>query len=98
MVKNKFHTFCMLQEAHSGENTHNSRKYEWGNDAFWGGNDNSSVCKGTLINPTVSYTIQNYTEQILARMQALELIINSKEINVITIYGPNNDDDKFFEQ
>ena len=31
-------------------------------------------------------------------MQALELIINDKEIYFINIYGPNNDDCNFFEQ
>ena len=31
-------------------------------------------------------------------MQALELIINDKEISLINVYGPNNDDGNFFEQ
>ena len=30
-------------------------------------------------------------------MQSLEIIINYKEINLIYIYGPNNDDENFFE-
>ena len=29
-------------------------------------------------------------------MQALELILNDKEINLINVYGPNNDDGIFF--
>ena len=33
----------MLQETHSGENTHNSWKYEWGNDTFWSGINNNSA-------------------------------------------------------
>ena len=41
-LKSSNHTFCMLQETHSGENTHNSWKYEWGNDAFWSGINNNS--------------------------------------------------------
>ena len=88
----------MLQETHSGENTHTSWKQEWGNDAFWSGHSNNSEGIGILINPTVSYTIQKYTELIPGRMQALELIINDKEIYFINIYGPNNDDCNFFEQ
>ena len=31
-------------------------------------------------------------------MQALELIINDKEINLINVYVPNNDDGNFLEQ
>ena len=51
-LKSSNHTFCMLQETHSGENTHNSWKYEWGNDAFWSGINNNSAGIGILINPT----------------------------------------------
>ena len=50
-----------------------------------------------MINPTVSYTIQKYSELIPGRMQILEIIINDKEINLINVYGPNNDDVNFFE-
>ena len=98
-LKSSNHTLCMLQETHSGENTHTSwKKQEWGNDAFWSGHSNNSEGIGILINPTVSYTIQKYTDLIPGRMQALELIINDKEIYFINIYGPNNDDCNFFEQ
>ena len=31
-------------------------------------------------------------------MQALEVIINEKEITLINLYGPNNDDQTFFDQ
>ena len=96
-LKSSNHAFCMLQETHSGDNTHDSWKHEWGNDAFWSGTSNSSEGIGILINPTVSYTIQKYSELIPGRMQILEIIINDKEINLINIYGPNNDDVNFFE-
>ena len=82
----------MLQEAHSGENTHTSWKQEWGNDAFWSGLSNNSKGIGILITTTVTYTIQKYIDLIQSRMQALELIINVKEIYFINIYGPKNDD------
>ena len=88
----------MLQETHSGENSNTSWKQEWGNDAFWSGLSSNSKGIGILINLTVSYTIQKYTDLIPCTMQALELIINDKEIYFIYIYGPNNDDCIFFEQ
>ena len=31
-------------------------------------------------------------------MQALEVIINEKEITLINLYSPNNDDQTFFDQ
>ena len=58
----------MLQETHSGENTHTLWKQEWGNDAFWSGHSNNSEGIGILINPTVSYTIQKYTDLIPLRI------------------------------
>ena len=91
-LKSSNHTLFMLQETHSGEKTNASWKQEWGNDAFWSGLSNNSEGIGILIDPTVSYTIQKYTDLIPGRMQALELIINDKEIYFINIYGPNNDD------
>ena len=87
----------MLQETHSGVNTHDLWKHEWGNDTFWSGTSNNSEGIGILINPTVSYIIQKYSELIPGRMQILEIIINDKEINLINIYGPNNDDVNFLE-
>ena len=82
-LKSSNHVFCMLTETHSGENTHDSWKHEWANDAFWSGTSNSSEGIGILIYPTVSYTIQKYSELIPGRMQTLELIINDKEINLL---------------
>ena len=46
----------------------------------------------------VSYVVQKYTEIIVGRMQALEEIINEREITLINLYGPNNDDQTFFDQ
>ena len=34
----------------------------------------------------------------MGRLQALEILINEKEITLINLYGPNNDDPAFFEQ
>ena len=53
---------------------------------------------GILINPKESYVVQKYTEIIVGRMQALEVIINEKEITLINLYGPNNDNQIFFDK
>ena len=39
-----------------------------------------------------------YTEIIVGWMQALEVVINEKEITLINLKGPDNDDPKLFEQ
>ena len=97
-LKSSNHTFCLLQETYSGINTHKFWQQEWGHEAYFSGNSNNSEGIGILINPKVSFVVQKYTEIIVGRMQALEVIINEKEITLINLYGPNNDDQTFFDQ
>ena len=52
---------------------------------------------GVLKNRTVSYTYTKIFRLIPDRMQTLEMFVNDKDINLINIYGPNNDDGNFFE-
>lgn len=96
-LKEKNFSICLLQETHSGEGTHDFWKQEWGNEAFFSGKTNSSEGTGILINSNFNCTIQNYNEIIKGRIQALELIIEGKEITILNIYGPNTDDVAFFE-
>ena len=96
-LKTNNFALCLLQETHSGEGTHSMWKNEWANDAFFCGESNNSDDIGILINPCFSYTIQNYKEIVTGRMQALELTINDKEITIINVYGPNNDNTNFYQ-
>ena len=97
-LKSSNHTLCFLQETHSGVNTHSLWEQEWGHEAYFSGDSNNSEGVGILINPKVSYAVHKYTEIIVGRLQALEILINEKEITLINLYGPNNDDPAFFEQ
>lgn len=96
-LKEKNFSICLLQETHSGEGTHDLWKQEWGNEAFFSGKTNSSEGTGILINSNFNCTIQNYNEIIKGRIQALELIIEGKEITILNIYGPNTDDVAFLK-
>ena len=96
-LKTKNFALCLLQETHSGDGTHSMWKNEWANDAFFCGESNNSDGIAILINPNFSYSIQNYKEIITGRMQALDLVINDKEITIINIYGPNNDNAHFYQ-
>ena len=87
-LKSSNHTFCLLQETHSGVNTHKFWQQEWGNEAYFNDNSNNSEMIVILINPQVSYVVQNYTEISVGRMQALEVILNGKEIILINLCGP----------
>ena len=95
--KTKNFALCLLQETHSGEGTHSKWKDEWANDAFFCGQSNNSEGIGILMNKNLSYTIQKYNEIVSGRIQALELVINEKELTIINLYGPNNDNDNLFK-
>ena len=68
-----------------------------GKRRFFHGESNNSDGIGILENPNLSYSIQNYKEIIIGRMQALDLVINDKEITIINTYGPNNDNAHFYQ-
>ena len=55
-LKSSNHTFCLLQETHSGINTHKFWQQEWGHEAYFSGNSNNSEGIGILINPKVLST------------------------------------------
>ena len=97
-VNKNNYDICLLQETHSGEGTHDAWKWEWGNEAFFSGKNNNSEGIGILISSKISCTIQKYTEILCGRMQALEIIINGKELTIINIYGPNDDDTSLFNK
>ena len=97
-IKTNNISVCLLQETHSGDGTHDIWKREWNNDAFFSGHNNNSEGIGILIYPNFSYTIQNYSNIIDGRLQALDLIVNNKELTIINIYGPNNDNSAFYKQ
>ena len=39
-----------------------------------------------------SYTVKEYKEIIIGRLQAAEITINDKKLVILNIYGPNTDD------
>ena len=53
---------------------------------------------GILINPSISYTIQNVQEIVTGRIQVLDIFINEKECTIINVHGPNNDEIRIFEK
>ena len=97
-LKESNHTICLLQETHSGDGTHDIWKSDWGYDAFFSGHSKNNEGIGILLNPNISYTIRQHTNIVDGRLQALDISINDKEITLVNIYGPNNDDIELFNR
>ena len=96
-LKEKQYSICLLQETHSGDGTHNVWEMEWGNDSYFSVTKTNSEGTAILINSNFAYTIQQYKEILVGRIQALELTVNDKELVILNIYGPNTDDIFCFE-
>lgn len=95
-LKQNKYSIIFLQETHSGDGTHAFWKQQWGHDAFFSGTSTNSEGIGILINPNLSYEVLKYTEILSGRIQSLEIKINERDITLINLYGPNNDDTSYF--
>ena len=49
-----------------------------------------------LIDSNVNCDIKQYTDITPGRVQALEINVDEKQITILNIYGPNNDDISVF--
>ena len=97
-LKEQPYNIILLQETHSTYDINNQWAQEWGYSAFFSGNKSNSKGVGILINKNVTCDILNYFDIFKGRLQAIELKINDKNITIINIYGPNNDEILLFEK
>ena len=91
-LKEKQYSICLLQETHSGEGTHDLRAREWDTTSYINGMKNNSEGVAILLNPNFSYTVKEYKEIIIGRLQGVEIAINDKDLVILNLYGPNTDD------
>ena len=89
-------TICLLQETHCEIITYDKWKREWGGDCFLSGNSRNSAGIGILISPNVSAEIIAHKNILDGRIQTLNIKINEKEILLINIYAPNDNQGNFF--
>ena len=97
-LKDQPYNIILLQETHSTYNINNQLAQEWGNIAYFSGNKSNSQGVGILINEGVKCDVVDYTDIFKGRLQAIKLKINHKNITIINIYGPNNDESLLFEK
>ena len=95
-LKENNYKICFLQEVHcKSDDTVKWAKY-WNSDIFLSGNSSNSA--GIAILLSGEYTVVEYEEILTGRLQALTLEINDVEITLINVYGPNNNDNVFFDK
>ena len=97
-LKDQQYDIILLQETHSTSDIKNQWMDEWGNLSFFSGIKSNSQGAAILINKNVKCEIVNYFDIFKGRLQALEIRINDRNITIINIYGPNNDEISLFEK
>ena len=97
-LKEQAYNIILLQETHSTTDINNQWTQEWGNSSFFSGNKSNSQGVGILLNDKLNCGIVNHIDIFQGRLQALEITINDKNIIIINIYGPNNDDISIFNK
>ena len=91
-LKEHNYSICLLQETHLTSDNESLWKKEWTGPCFFSGNYSNKNGISILIDSNVNCNIKRYTDITPGRVQALELIVDEKEITIVNIYGPNNDD------
>ena len=84
-----------LQDTHLIEDDLNSVKQIWGNCYLHGIKTNSRGI-GILLNKDFEFDVLEVKKDKEGNMLSLLISIDTIKINLITMYGPNNDDPNFF--
>ena len=85
-----------LEDTHLIEDDLNSVKQIWGNCHLHGIKTNSRGI-GILLNKDFEFDVLEIKKDKEGNMLSLLISIDTMKINLITIYGPNNDDPNFFK-
>ncbi len=96
-IKENDFDICFIQEAHFTAVNKTEWEREWGGDTFFSGTFSNKEGIGILINPNLNYKIEQYTEIIIGRMQALNVCISDKVYTLINLYGPNENSYIFYQ-
>ena len=92
-LKEQPFSIILLQETHIALDSHINWGNEWGKHVFLSGNSTNSKGVAILLKQGLNATVIKHTEISTGCLQALELEINEKNIIVINIYGPNDDEE-----
>ncbi|MES9884827.1 MAG: reverse transcriptase domain-containing protein, partial [Sedimenticola sp.] len=97
-LKDKKYSICLLQETHFTAANKIQWEREWGHMAYLSGNYTNKEGVGILISPDLTYTITDYSEIVVGRLQALTININDNDYIIMNVYGPNNDNISLYEK
>ena len=89
---------CLLQETHGTKEVESIWSNEWGNRVLYSNGTCQSQGVAILLGKKVSNNIRLVERDMEGCMLKCQIIYNEYTYNIINVYGPNCDDDKFFNE
>ena len=86
-----------LQDTHLTDNDARIIKHIWGNDVYICGDKTNSRGVAILINNNFEYEVTSQKKDRNGNYLKLVLKLSSMTLNLVTLYGPNNDSPAFFQ-
>ena len=93
---NSISRYVFLLESHLKSSLEKDWLSEWDAKAIFSGTKTNSEGVCILFHKNIILDIIKHTELISGRLQIVDIKYEDKFITLINIYGPNNDDDLFF--
>ena len=97
-LEDKLYDIILLQETHSDATTNQLWKTEWEGESFFSGAKSNKEGVAFLINRQSDIKCSNFNEIVVGRMATLQIKINNKDITLVNVYGPNDDNTQIFEK
>lgn len=97
-LENKKYDVIFLQETHSDSLTNKTWQQEWEGDSFFSGVNSNKEGVAFLVNKISGIKCSNFNEIVSGRLTTIEININNKDINLVNVYGPNNDNPSLFNK
>ena len=96
-VRSKKYNIVCLQDTHINKNLESFIKADWGYEAYFSSYTTNSRGVMTLINNNFDQNVKRIKTDNNGNFMMLDMVIDDKEITLVNIYGPNNDNPHFFE-
>ena len=97
-VRSKQYNIICLQDIHVNKNLESFIKAEWGYEAYFSSYTTNSRGVMTLINNNFEQKVKRIKTDENGNFMILDMVIEDKEVTLVNIYGPNNDNPQFYEQ
>lgn len=96
-VRSKKYNIICLQDTHINQNLESFIKAEWGYDAYFSSYTTNSRGVMVLINNNFEQEVKRIKTDNNGNYIILDMIIEDREVTLVNLYGPNNDNPQFYE-